>query len=273
MKVWTFVSSLSIPLLPKKSDTQFIHSKVHSDDHFTPYHLHHLAAGQLWPHLVLQLHSLKQLTEPILFTLSSSQSRSLVILLNWCHLSAQNPEPPHHTQVKAKVLSGTMESGLLISFWCLRLLPFLSRLTPTSSNILTRHVPLSGSSPFHFLFSVTFSQMSSWLTSHFLQVFVLKPADRLVSFLGTYLTWQCPPPYALITFHPTSPLLPLHRMTFNAVISPLGQKCHKRQGFCLISSSLYLRAQGIAGDTWSFPHFTLSIWLQVRCSNMYIISP
>lgn len=59
-----------------------------------------------------------------------------------------------------------------------------------------------------------------------------------------------------------------------AVISPSRDKSAiKGRDFCLISSSLYLQGPGHSWDTWGFPHFTLSIWLQVRCSNMYIISP
>lgn len=76
-------------------------------------------------------------------------------------------------------------------------------------------------------------------------------------------------------------LIPFFSMYLSCVIISLllGSKCHESRDFCLLSSLLYPQGPEL---TWymvalALPStstcFTLSVWLQVRCLNMCILSP
>ena len=203
-----FVSSLSVTPPPKKSEHP-VHStsKVYPDDHYSlPSPSWQAGQHDLTSYFNYPLKT--QLTEPILSTLSSSQPRSPSDPVKLTPLTVQNPETPHHTQVKAKVLSGTYgiwsPDTFLISSPVTIPLTYSTPLLPTSSPGMSLFLGLHPCTS--FTQKCSFPRYPHGSPLHFLQVFVLKPADGLVSFLEPCLTWQCPLPYALVTVHPTSPL-------------------------------------------------------------------
>lgn len=123
--------------------------------------------------------------------------------------------PLHPTWVKAKVLSVTYgiwspDTFLISSPVTLPITystPLLSTSSPGMFHFLGLHTCKS------FTQKYSFPRYPHGSPLHCLQVFVLKPADELMSSLEQYLTWQFLLLYILITFHPTSPLFPPHRIT------------------------------------------------------------
>ena len=110
--------------------------------------------------------------------------------------------------------------------------PSYRLLHSTSFNILTRHVPLSGSSHLHFLYSeIFFSQISSWLTTSFPSGMCSKACWWTDVFLGTLSNMAISTSVYSHHFPSHFPLIssPENHLVLSS--APLGQKRHKRHRF------------------------------------------
>ena len=184
----SFLSPLFQPHPPPKKSEHPVHStsKVYPDDHYSlPSPSWQAGQHDLTSYFNYPLET--RLTEPILSTLSSSQPRSLSdpVKLTPLICSKSRASPPY----SGKSQSPFRDLWNLVSWYLFDLFScyYSSHLFHfTSSNILTRDVPLSGSSSLYFLYSeMFFSQISSWLTPSFPSGVCSKARWWTGVFLGT----------------------------------------------------------------------------------------
>lgn len=187
-KFWDPFCLLSFNHTPPKKSEHPVHStsKVYPDDHYSlPSPSWQAGQHDLTSYFNYPLET--RLTEPILSTLSSSQPRSLSdpVKLTPLICSKCRASPPYSGKSPSpfRDLRNLVSWHLFDLFSCYHsshLLHF------TSSNILTRDVPLSGSSSLYFLYSeMFFSQISSWLTPSFPSGVCSKARGWTGVFLGT----------------------------------------------------------------------------------------